>query len=154
MVSLRCSPRRLRTWTFAGIGKRIGKGIACRIVVGALATAVACGTAACDRRGRGRIGPDLVVVAEDGFAAGRVTVPAGAFDNAVPAGVPAGGRYVDVTERSGILCVARIDLHDDMVLITGAVDDRYLALPECIVERIIYLLRRDAKTRCSIAIDI
>ena len=67
---------------------------------------------------------------------------------------PTGGGHVNVTERTGILRVARVDLHHDVVLIDGAIDDRYLALPKCVVQRIVDLPRGDAKARSGVAVDV
>ncbi len=85
--------------------------------------------------------------------AAAVTVPAGAFEVCGAGGAAAGRRHVDVAQRRRILRVARIDFHDDVVLIDRAVDDRDLALAECIVKRIVDLRRRDAEPRGGVAVD-
>ena len=41
-----------------------------------------------------------------------------------------------------------------MILVDGAVDDRYLALPECVVQGVVDLLRGEAKTRSGVAVDV
>ena len=55
--------------------------------------------------------------------------------------------------RRRILRVARIDLHNHVILVDGAVDDRHLALAECVIERVVDLRRRDAQPGRHIAVD-
>jgi hypothetical protein len=52
------------------------------------------------------------------------------------------------------LRVARVDLHHHVVLIDRAVDDRYLTLSECVIERVVDLAGADAKACGGIAIDL
>ena len=56
-------------------------------------------------------------------------------------------------QRCRILRVARVDLHDHVILVERAVDDRDLALAECVVERVVDLGRRDAEPRGGVAVD-
>ena len=88
-----------------------------------------------------------------GATVAELTVPPGRFEVAVPAAPPPDVRHTDVLERRRDLRVARVDFHDDVILVDGAVDDRYLALAESVVERVVDLGRRDAEPRGGVAID-
>ena len=60
---------------------------------------------------------------------------------------------VDVPQRLGALPEARLDLHDDVVLVQRRVDDRHLPLAERVVERVVDQLRRDAEPRGRAPVD-
>ncbi len=65
----------------------------------------------------------------------------------------AGGADIDVLQHLRALPELRRDLHDDMVLVEGVVDRRYLPLAEGVVERVVDLARRDAEPRRRRAVD-
>ena len=69
-------------------------------------------------------------------------------------GRSAGGRHVDVVQRIRILGIAGVDFHHDVILVDRAVDHRYLALSESVVQRVVDLQRADAEPRGRIAVDV
>ncbi len=67
--------------------------------------------------------------------------------------IGAGGRDVEFVERARILPVARRDLHDDMILVLRAIDDRNLPLAERVVECVVDRIQGEAQAHRRVAVD-
>ena len=113
-------------------GQRIGRGVARRIEAGG----------ARRRAGRGLAGRRLLRHRAARKIGGRASL-----------GRAAGGRNIDFVEHGRALGVARIDLHDDVILVDRGEDGRDLPLAEGVIERVVDLRRRQAEARGGVAVD-
>ena len=62
-------------------------------------------------------------------------------------------RHVNIFESLRVLPKARRDFHDDFVLVDVAVNGGHLALAKAVVQRVVYIARRNAQTRCGVFVD-
>ena len=61
--------------------------------------------------------------------------------------------HVHRLQRGGTGLILRINFHHHVVLIQLPVNSRNLALAKAVVQCVVDILWRDAKSRCSIAVD-
>ena len=81
------------------------------------------------------------------------TFPAGALVRTRAPRRRPGSRNIDVLQFGRTLRIARVDLHHDVILVVGLINDRHLPLSEGVIKRAVDLRRAEPQPIGGVAID-